>query len=68
MDTIYCKLTESDHGEYVNAAGGRCTIEWGHHIEGPDGRANEELGYMPFSSLAEAEQHFRVTKFADHEH
>ena len=68
MDTIYCKLTESATGEYINDAGVRCNIDWGHHIEGPDGRANEELGYMPFSSIADAEQHFHVTKYTDHEH
>ena len=62
MDTIYCKMTESSTGEYVNSEGVRCNIDWGHHIEGPDGRANEELGYIPFSSIADAEQYFRVTK------
>lgn len=60
--TIYCKIENTEYGEYVDANGNRCTIAWGHHIEAPDGKKNEELGYYPFSNLSEAAESFGLTE------
>ena len=64
--TIYCKAEQSEHGEYVDANGTRYMIDWGHHIEAPDGKKNEELGYKPFATLEEAAEAFWLT-LAPHE-
>ena len=59
--TIYCKAEANEFGEYADANGTLYSIEWGHHIEAPDGKKNEELGYKPFASLDEAAEAFGLT-------
>lgn len=60
-ESIWCKPVESEYGEYVNADGVRYTIDWGHHIEDPDGRCNAELGYTEFFSLYDAAKAWNLT-------
>ena len=60
LEEIYCKVVESEYGEYTDANGKRCTIEWGHYV-------TDTTGYKLFFSLVEAEQHFKLTRIENNE-
>lgn len=55
---IYAKVYETVHpvtGETMNA------LDWGHIITSPQGLTPEEMGYLPFESVAEAKEYFNIT-------
>lgn len=60
LEEIWCKVTESEHGEYVNENGNRCTLDWGHYV-------TDTSEYKLFYSLVEAEQYFKLTRIENNE-
>lgn len=55
LEEIYAKVTESEHGEYVNENGNRCMLDWGHYV-------TDTTEYKLVYSLVEAEQYFKLNK------
>lgn len=55
LDEIWCKVTESENGDYTDENGNRCTLDWGHYV-------TDTTGYKLFFSLVEAEQYYKLTK------
>lgn len=67
LDDIYAKVNVLDdehaqYGEYSDENGNRCSLDWGHIITSPDGKTPEEMDYVCFYSLYEAEEYFNLTK------
>lgn len=55
LEEIWCKVTESEYGEYTDESGNRCVLDWGHYV-------TDTSEYKLFFSLVEAEQYFKLTK------
>lgn len=64
---IYAKVEETEYGDYKTADGKKVSLSWGHNIQAPDGKKNEELGYMPFDSVEAAEAAFGLMKLTQEE-
>lgn len=55
LEEIWCKVTESEYGEYTDENGKRVSLDWGHYV-------TDTSEYKLFFSLVEAEQYFKLTK------
>lgn len=55
LEEIWCKVSESEYGEYTDENGNRCTLDWGHYV-------TDSSEYKLFYSLVEAEQYFKLNK------
>lgn len=55
LEEIWCKVSESEYGEYTDENGNRCTLDWGHYV-------TDTTEYKLFYSLVEAEQYFKLNK------
>lgn len=64
---IYAKVEETEYGDYKTTDGKRVSLSWGHNIQAPDGKKNEELGYTAFDSVEAAEAAFGLTKLTEAE-
>lgn len=62
LEEIYCKVTESEYGDYTDENGNRCMLDWGHQITSPDGKTPSELGYKLFFSIYDAERYYKLSK------
>lgn len=62
LEEIYCKVTESEYGDYTDENGNRCMLDWGHQITSPDGKTPSELGYKLFFSIYDAEKYYKLSK------
>lgn len=60
LEEIWCKVTESEHGDYTDENGNRCMLDWGHYV-------TDTTEYKLFFSLVEAEQYFKLTKVTENE-
>lgn len=72
LEDIYAKVNVLDdehaqYGEYIDENGNRCSLDWGHIVKSPDGKTPEEMGYVCFYSLVEAEEYFKLTKVENNE-
>lgn len=50
---LWCKAVEDEAGDYVDTAGVRYRVDWGHDISGPSGDA-QQLGYTQHATLEAA--------------
>lgn len=53
LKEIWCKVIESEYGEYTDENGTCVSLDWGHHV-------TDTIGYKPFFSLEEAIAHFNI--------
>lgn len=60
LEEIWCKLIESEYGEYTDENGTRVSLDWGHYV-------TDTTGYKLFFSLCEAEQYFKLTRIDNNE-
>lgn len=62
---MWFKLEVCDSGEYLDGDGRRVMLDWGHHVEDPQGRCNAELGYTEYASMEEAVAGFGLSPAGD---
>ena len=60
LDELWCKVTESENGDYTDENGNRCTLDWGHYV-------TDTTDYKLFFSLVEAEQYYKLTRIENNE-
>lgn len=60
LEEIWCKVTESEYGDYTDETGKRVSLDWGHYV-------TDTSEYKLFYSLVEAEQYFKLTRIENHE-
>lgn len=60
LEEIWCKVTESEHGDYTDENGNRCMLDWGHYV-------TDTTEYKLFFSLVEAEEYFKLTRIENNE-
>lgn len=64
---IWVKKTETDHGNYVDAAGKRYVLSWCHKLYSRGNVTEESLGYEPFDSMEDAVSSYGFTEYVDPE-
>lgn len=60
LEEVWCRIVESEYGEYADENGIRCSLCWGHDV-------TDTTGYMLFFSLVEAEQYYKLTRVNNHD-